>query len=118
MQVVGIDTETHLFKPGTKAPPVVVMSLDRGDGYGSLHLREEAEGIFRQLVADDEVMLVAHNASYDMTVLANQYNDLELLSAIFDAYERGRIRCSKIRSMLIAIAFDWMNRTDFKVCLR
>lgn len=109
MQVVGIDTETHLFKPGTKAPPVVVMSLDRGDGYGSLHLREGAEGIFRQLVADDEVMLVAHNASYDMTVLANQYNDLELLSAIFDAYERGRIRCSKIRSMLIAIAFDWMD---------
>ena len=93
MQVVGIDTETHLFAREPKP-------ARGGDVSGSRRRvrqssSERAEGIFRQLVADDEVMLVAHNASHDMTVLANQYNDLELLSAIFDAYEQGRIRCSR-----------------------
>lgn len=108
---IGLDTETYLIQPGLQAPPLVVMSMVGDVKLGAaLLLREEALVTVRNLLRNPEMHLVLQNAAFDMGVFAQE--DASLLPLIFDAYEAGRIHCTRIREMLLHNATDGLNDAD------
>lgn len=106
---VGFDTETFLIRPGLLFPRLVCLSVF-ADGAAGLH--DAADGVDRALswLADPAVVLVAHNAAFDLGVLIaaafNRGPDVgrEMLHGVFNALESGRVRDTMIREKLIAVA--------------
>jgi hypothetical protein len=103
---VGFDVETHPIKPGLLAPRLVCMSYAIADGNGGystgLVLREDAIRIFRQWLLDPRVVLVAHNATFDVGVFLAE--DPDLVPLVFEAYCDHRIRCTARRQEVIDVA--------------
>lgn len=105
MHVVALDTETHLIAPGQLVPPLVCLTLSTPDAEPELLTRIEALDVWRGLIRDKDATLVAHNAAFDLAVLANAAPDT--LPDVFDAYRDGRIYCTKIHEQLADIARGW-----------
>lgn len=106
MRHLFFDTETHCFRPGLMAPPVVCLQYCRDDGDALIvHARAQRDlliGLVRDSLLDPCVTLVGHNIAYDMVALAAL--DSSLLPAMFDAYAAGRVRDTQIRQQLADIA--------------
>lgn len=114
MKLLAMDTETHLLKhsyvlDGAKkktlcghmlAPRLVVLSWYDGSAGGLCDHADAIAFAFRVLT-DDEILITGHNIAYDFAVLAA--DEPNLLPLILRAYERNRIRDTKIRQMLIDI---------------
>jgi len=98
--VIAFDTETALIEPGLLAPPFVCLSLAHESGVELVH-RTDARPWFEALL-DSDCLLVGHNAAFDFGVAAAAWPDL--LSAIFDKYERGEVTDTMLRQKLIDIA--------------
>lgn len=97
---VGLDTETHLIKPGLLAPPMVCVSFaEQWPGSAGVALWSSDLTWLRDYLERD--ILVLHNAAFDMAVLA-AFDDT-LLPLIFKAYDEGRVKDTKIRQQLIDI---------------
>lgn len=128
MPYVAFDTETHLIARGRLAPRPVCLSLGYRGGlfdewpeslrYHAIH-RGGLEintslvtgvsamiDVFGALLADPEVTLIGQNTAYDLAVLADaaSLRGIDLMPGIFAALDAGRIRDTKIREMLLAIA--------------
>lgn len=98
--IIGFDTETHLIRPGVLTPKLVVGSFCfDAEVDPVLHLGVDAIDTFESLLADKDATLTIHNAAFDAAVMvaSRPY----LLGPVFDAYEQGRIRCTKVREMMI-----------------
>ena len=98
MTNIGFDTETWLIEPGCLTPPLVCGSFAVGENT-ALQLRDGAVAAFTSLLLDPDVNIIIHNAAYDCAVLCNEEPDL--LPLVFEAYKSGRIRCTKVREMMI-----------------
>lgn len=134
--VIGWDVETHLIETGLLAPPLVCLSLAGGpdtrhaaaeffdgldahfapadDGWAAVVTKSDALSTFRWMRETADV-LVAHNGVFDYTVMAITFP--ELLPALFEDYETGKMRCTRLREQLTAIAynrFKWDDDMKFK----
>jgi DNA polymerase I-like protein with 3'-5' exonuclease and polymerase domains len=101
---IGFDVETHLIKPGMLAPKLVCLSYytDRsieGFPHQAVLVGEDIYNFFKVVIEDSNNVLVAHNAPYDLGVLCAAYPTL--LPLVFDAYDGGRVRCTKVQELLI-----------------
>jgi hypothetical protein len=101
MQIVALDTETHLIKPGCVAPKLVCVSTAcRGfDGSVDYELFNAKHGLIEARDILERGEMVGHHVFYDLCVLAAE--DLTLLPLIYAAIDEGRIHCTKIRQMII-----------------
>lgn len=99
MRSIGWDVESYLIGPGVPAPKLVCLSWDDGDGSPQVVLREEAIKLFNGWIRDPDVELIAHHAPFDLSVMAAE--DPSLVPWIFRGIDEGRIRCTKVREMLL-----------------
>jgi DNA polymerase-1 len=103
--LLGVDSETALIQAGNLAPPAVCWTTAQraGDQFRQA-IFNNAQGIdfLRAHILNPAVILVIHNAPFDMGVLCNEAPDL--IPAVFDAYRAHRIRCTIVRQKLIDIA--------------
>lgn len=128
--VVAIDCESHLFRRGLGLPPMVCLSIyaehkkarravehatrrfdkDRaqllsgkassGGKWWLLH-HHAARECYPELVEDDGLHLAAHNAPFDVGLMAHESGTVE---AAFERFERGSVSDTLIRERLAAIA--------------
>lgn len=118
--VVAWDTETWRIAPGRVAPPMVCASFAwrRPDGAlrSTLLDRPTAIELLRMLLRRPEgPTLVAHNGSFDAAVLIAAAPDLE--DDVWRAYDAGKMRCTMIRELLLAVAAGEANRRTPAVSL-
>lgn len=142
--VIGYDIESHRIVPGRLVPRLVCLSLD-GDGappvavveeinryprdsmirpnndgsWSALFGRTPSINLFPRLLSDPEIVLVAHNAPFDLAGLAEATHTTKGAPSlvtnarhptIFDALQKTQpaasLVCTKVREQLIAIATD------------
>lgn len=103
MKPVAVDLETYLISDEDPYPKPVVLVV--AEDAGCAFLTKNVEAKMRSLLqraCRREVCLVWHNAKFDMGVLFTHFPSLRPL--IWDAYEAGAIRCTRLRELLIDIA--------------
>jgi DNA polymerase I-like protein with 3'-5' exonuclease and polymerase domains len=107
--VISFDAETHLFKPGEMAPPIVCVSEASAELGVSLH--DRVSGLPRlaealELAAKGEVLVVGQNIGYDLAcALSHDGREIqEIAPAIWGAYDALGIHCTRVREILIDIA--------------
>lgn len=121
MNLVGVDTETHLISAGCPAPRLVCVTIATDDG-GEIFLREEGLDVIEALLADPDTTITGHHIFFDLAVAAAERE--RLLELIFDEIDAGRIHCTRLRQMIIdnaegKLKFVWneetneYNRVDF-----
>lgn len=97
--VTSLDTETHRFRPGCKAPPIVCVSTATGLGTELYHVNAGA----REATAEAlQGVIVGHNIAYDMACICAKWP--ELTGLVWAAYDQGRVRDTMIRQWLIDTA--------------
>ena len=138
MRLIGFDFETYPIQPGLLAPKAVCLSLaGRGepptylpkdeeswwrsvdDGWEVVFSARHVRGIFANLSADKDVVLVAHNLAFDVAVLIKK--EPQFLSDVFAMMEQGRLRDTLLREKLINVAFgdlDFHHETRKKIRYR
>lgn len=107
---VSFDLETHKIQRGLAAPPLVcgsvAQSLEAGIS-GALLDKEAALELALKLLGDDRYTLVVQNGAFDLLVVAvyaARARSLDLMPAIFAAYQAGRIFDIGLAEQLHAIA--------------
>jgi hypothetical protein len=99
-KLVGFDIETF-FIVNQVAPQPVCVSL-YVDGKRELYKASEGAARLKQLLTDERVDLVAHNANFDLISLS--VFDLQLFKMFFNAMKQGRVYCSKLAEILLNTA--------------
>lgn len=103
---IAFDTETHLFRPGCMAPPIVCVSTAKPGAAPVLRAAargaEWMTGAFEQ-AARGHVLVVGHNTAYDASCLLAR-GDARLSAAIWQAYDALGVHCTQVRERLIDIA--------------
>lgn len=94
------DYETYLIVPGLVAPKPVVLAVSDGP-HDRLLTPREARDWFEEQITRGEVLAGA-NFSFDLGVLCTAYS--EMIPLVFQALERGLIRCTHLRQPLLDIA--------------
>lgn len=105
-QIIAFDTETCLIGPGAIAPKLICMTaatfdVAKGEICGVLYgnsQMDEIHLILEVVLSDPEILMVFHNASFDLTVIASAMPDL--IPAIFAKLEQGGITDTMIREKL------------------
>lgn len=96
--LVGFDIETF-YIVNQVAPQPVCISI-YSDEYGEeLYKAKEGCDRLKELLANPDVELVAHNANFDLISLS--VFDLSLFTAFTQALNEGRIYCSKLAEILL-----------------
>lgn len=114
MELIALDTETHLIRPGCITPRLVCVTTSNGSE--EIYLRDKGLVVARKIIEEDE--MVGHHVFFDLGVLAAE--DSTFLPLIFKAIEEGRIHCTKIRQMIIdnaegQLKYIWNEETgEFK----
>ena len=106
---IGFDTETALIQPGLLAPPMTCLSFaDEARNQMGVVDRHKGYLMMKDWLRDPDVLLIAHNAAFDVAVMCAEFPDL--LPLFFDAYDAGRIEDTMLREQLLDIAngsFRW-----------
>lgn len=112
VQYFAIDTETTLMGPGAVCPKLICLTIAGADEthsevqtalYGNdTEGRLHTYRLLLDLLGDDDVVLVFHNAAFDLTVLAQAFPDL--IPAIFTKLYRGLVTDTKIREKLLNLS--------------
>lgn len=99
--VVSFDTETFLIRPGLLVPKLVCLSW-HGGTETNLLAREDGLDWLEARLRDPDTVLVTHNGAYDFAVCVACRP--HLLPLVFDAYQQGRVRDTRIRQKLTDIS--------------
>jgi hypothetical protein len=108
LRPIGIDSETELIQPGCLTPPLVCLSSAMREatapgGFSTnLFLRNDAPTFYRAILADPSLLLVIHNAPFDLGVACNE--DPSLIFDVFDAINENRVCCTIVVQKLIDVA--------------
>ena len=138
MRLIGFDFETYPIKPGLLAPTAVCLSLaGRGsppsylpkdtdswwrsvdDGWEVVFSARHVRGVFANLSADRDVVLVAHNLAFDLAVLIKK--EPQFTADVFAMMEQGRLRDTLLREKLLNVALgnlDFHHKTRKKTRYR
>lgn len=103
MATYAYDTETWLIAPGRLAPRLVCLSWSSGTRTALLD-RESGIRWFRERLEAGDT-LVGHNVAFDAAVMVQA--DPELMPLVWQAYDEGRILCTKLADQLRHIAKGW-----------
>lgn len=104
-RIVGFDSETFKITNNV-APQAVCLSFFELGGRGGYLLDDKAGfAHLKELLLDDDVLLIAQNASFDCVVAAVHSPVLNAL--ISRAYKRGRLHCTKIRQQMLTVSDTW-----------
>jgi hypothetical protein len=144
-QYAGADTTPDVFYDGFGMDCVVNRrKLAKGPApapqsweWNALVTNDARLPVFERVMADPEIVFVAHNAAFDFAVMGEAYPQLLEPGAIpdgqpgsglarpgiFDLYDTDRIRDTGIRDMLLAIAggwfqYDWRTQPVMKTRFR
>jgi hypothetical protein len=108
---IAIDTETHRFQPGLKAPPIVVASaswFEPGPTIkGTLLSKDEIVKLFIELLEDETRVITGANiCMFDLLVIAREYakRGTDLMPSIYKALDQGRIYDIQLAQALHDIA--------------
>lgn len=106
MQVAAIDTETWPIGPGAVVPRLACASF-AGTGFPRPVLLSTADGprlgdLLRRLLEDQEVLMIFHNAAFDVAVLMRAFPGHE--SLWWEALARRRVTCTMLREMLLNLS--------------
>lgn len=111
-----IDTETDLIAPGKQAPRLVLFQFKGEEPEGApslLHGNFNRKEILSWLsiVLSGPRGLRGQRIAFDMAVICANFP--ELIPAVFDAYEQGRVSCTIVRQKLLDIADgrEWRDYT-------
>lgn len=105
------DCETFLIEPGGGAPPLVCFGWTKYDTdtdkaeSGILHHTDDVVGFLRDAfreTLEKGGRIVNHNIPFDFSVICQAHP--ELLSDVFDLYDRGVVEDTMIREQLFDIA--------------
>lgn len=114
---LGFDTETHMTQPGLKAPPLVCASFaqwssEAGRCIGKIVDAANARHVFVAALMDERITFVMANAVYDMLVMAvdAMKRGIDLMPAIFRAYEAGRVFDIQLAEALHGIALGMLGK--------
>jgi hypothetical protein len=106
LRLVGVDSETAKIQAGRLAPPLACVSTAERNINGGfdekLFDRNNGVAIYHRLLSELEVILVIHNAPFDLAVACNE--DPSLIIPVFDAYEANRICNTVTLQKLIDVA--------------
>lgn len=102
-ELIALDTETELIRPGLLAPPMACVSWCQPaavDYPGIYHVTQSEQPIRKWLESD--TIITTLNGPYDMAVICAQHR--KLMPAVFDAYDADHIRDIRDQQRLIDIA--------------
>jgi hypothetical protein len=101
---LAIDFESHLITKGMKAPKLVCGVTWDGSNevQPKLMARPQMMQAYRELIVRKDVRLVGHNVTYDTGLACAE--DPDMIVPTFEAFRDDRIRCTKVRGMLIGNA--------------
>jgi hypothetical protein len=102
VQMIAIDTETHMMTPGNAAPPIVCLSWANDRGETALVISKNDILSFVERVLDGDETIAGANIAFDFAVLMRQFPSIT--EKVFAAYERGIIFDVQIAEALNAIA--------------
>lgn len=108
MKLVALDSETHLMQTGCVIPKPVCFQFATRDDDEEVDVEvilasdPRALGILEGCLADPEIHLTGANTAYDMAVAMVYWP--HLTTAIFDAYEAGRIHDVQLMDKLLIIS--------------
>lgn len=106
MKTISFDTETWLIAPGRLAPRLVCMTAHSGDtDHTNIWLREDALKVFRGWLEDPDILLVAHNAAFDLGVMVEA--DSSLMPLVWEALDQGRVFDTQVYEQMKNIALGW-----------
>lgn len=112
--IIGFDTETWRIANNVVPKPVCYTFFDPSNpGFqtpkGYIYTAEDGAAHLKQLLLDDSVALVIHNAAFDAAVCSVQ--DQQLFALLSRAYKKGRIHCTKLRQGMLLVS-DTTNYGD------
>lgn len=102
MKYIAFDTETDLIAPGRRAPKLVCMTTCIKGERPEIFDQGTAGFKFEAMLQDPDLVIVAHNAQFDLAVMQQNYP--WLANDIWAALEKGKFRCTKLNRVLHAIA--------------
>lgn len=106
--VVGFDTETWLIQPGRVAPKLVCAQFcEQG---ATAYVLDADEGLekLEHFLRRPDVLLVAHNAAFDLGVFVQNHPDTETaLALVWRALQERRVADTMIWARLFQIRHGW-----------
>ena len=111
--LLAIDTETALIQRALLAPPISCLTYcweDKDPDIIVYHNKKELYEFIKAWFQLKYVHIIAHNAAYDMAVICAEWPSL--IPIIFQAYEEGRIHCTRIRQKLLDIALGYLGSDE------
>lgn len=100
MALICLDTETHPIDVGLRAPPIVCVSFASEGAKPIIKHVKEAEQLVTEVITNHHI--VAHNLSFDVGCIAQQWP--HLIPKLFKAYDDCRMYCTEVRARLLDIA--------------
>lgn len=102
--LIAIDFETHLISKDEPAPKPVCLSYYFIDGQqeqvqSGIRVGSDIEYFLRIALENPNIHLIAHNMSFESTVIDRWYPDLREL--LYKAFDDGRLICTKIYEQLL-----------------
>lgn len=105
---VGFDTETWLIQPGRVAPKIVCAQFCEENGEPLLLAGPEGIKKLAEYLQRPDVLLVAHNASFDLGVFVQNHPDSdEALRLVQKALDERRIADTMIWARLFQVRHGW-----------
>lgn len=112
--MIPVDLETVPFAPGNGAPALVCVQFDSGDGPRVVTRKAGAVQQCKKLL-DGDALLVGHNISYDLAVMAAEGLAVE----VFAKLKRGQVTCTWVVERLLEISgYSTRKKLDLGTCLK
>lgn len=101
-QYIGFDTETRLICTEYRYPPMVCLTVYTGEKRGIWSVADpDVDQMSDMLLGADKALLIGHNTSYDLMILARRYP--QWISRIFQLFDQGRVSDTLLREKLLHV---------------